>query len=574
MENTLSITTFRVDDAILLLNIFLKVDLPKVLDQHLRRHGNQKGLSWGWVTTLWLTHILARGDHRKLTVRAWIANCQSVLSKAVGFDIQEIDFTDDKLTLLLKHFSDVDTWHKIEESLCDAILLAYDLKPQIVRVDATTVSGYHTGGENSLFQFGKSKEHPELLNVKIMQTTLDPLGLPLSTSVVPGNRADDRLYVPAIQRVISCLNRNGLLFVGDSKMSSQETRAFLQRQKQRYLTPLANVGETAKQLTDWVKKAVDQPEILQEILLKNEHEEGAQSCRGYSFERDCLDTRQDIPLHWKEQVFVVYSPNYAASLCRGLDQRLQSAKEKLLALTMSEKRKKNRTEPDLRKSAEILLKQYRVTGILTYRLERIARTCVKYVGRGRGGPDRPKQTVETVRYDLTEVGLDEEALKNQRSLLGWRAFVSNAPVSEFSLTNAVEIYRDQHSIEHGFHRLKGVPLSLNPLFVHRDDQVTGLIHLLSLAIRFLTLIEHRVRTKLKEQDVGLVGLHLENPKKENPTPTSERLLDQFKEITLTIVRMGVTEMEHLPPHTDLQVRILDLLDLPPNTYYRLANNSG
>lgn len=574
MENTLSITTFRVDDAILLLNIFLKVDLPKVLDQHLRRHGNQKGLSWGWVTTLWLTHILARGDHRKLTVRAWIANCQSVLSKAVGFDIQEIDFTDDKLTLLLKHFSEVDTWHKIEESLCDAILLAYDLKPQIVRVDATTVSGYHTGGENSLFQFGKSKEHPELLNVKIMQTTLDPLGLPLSTTVVPGNRADDRLYVPAIQRVLCCLNRNGLLFVGDSKMSSQETRAFLQRQKQRYLTPLANVGETAKQLTDWVKKAVDQPEILQEILSKKECEEGAESCRGYSFERDCLDTRQDTPLHWKEQVFVVYSPNYAGSLRKGLDQRLQSAKEKLLALTMSEKRKKNTTEEDLRKTAEGLLKQYRVTGILTYRLERIARTSVKYVGRGRGGPDRPQQTTETVRYDLTEVGLDEEALKTQRSLLGWRAFVSNAPVSEFSLTNAVEIYRDQHSIEHGFHRLKGVPLSLSPLFVHRDDQVTGLIHLLSLAVRFLTLIEHRVRTKLKEQDAGLVGLHLENPKKENRTPTSERLLDQFKEITLTRVRMGVTEMEHIPPHTDLQTRILDLLDLPPNTYYRLAINSG
>lgn len=30
------------------------------------------------------------------------------------------------------------------------------------------------------------------------------------------------------------------------------------------------------------------------------------------------------------------------------------------------------------------------------------------------------------------------------------------------------------AVERGFHRLKGVPLSLNPLFVKNDDQVSGL----------------------------------------------------------------------------------------------------
>lgn len=35
-------------------------------------------------------------------------------------------------------------------------------------------------------------------------------------------------------------------------------------------------------------------------------------------------------------------------------------------------------------------------------------------------------------------------------------------------------YRDEWIVEQGFHRLKGAPLSMSPLFVQRDDQIKGL----------------------------------------------------------------------------------------------------
>ena len=40
---------------------------------------------------------------------------------------------------------------------------------------------------------------------KVMQAVLDPLGMPLATDVVAGNRADDPLYVPCIERVQASL---------------------------------------------------------------------------------------------------------------------------------------------------------------------------------------------------------------------------------------------------------------------------------------------------------------------------------------------------------------------------------
>ena len=78
-----------------------------------------------------------------------------------------------------------------------------------------------------MFQFGFSKDHrPDLPQVKVVLSTLDPSGMPVATDVVAGHRADDPLYVPAIQRVRHGLDRNGLLYVGDIKMGALDKRAF------------------------------------------------------------------------------------------------------------------------------------------------------------------------------------------------------------------------------------------------------------------------------------------------------------------------------------------------------------
>ena len=50
-----------------------------------------------------------------------------------------------------------------------------------------------------------------------------------------------------------------------------------------------------------------------------------------------------------------------------------------------------------------VLAEHEVTGLLevTWTREETSRT--RYVGRGRGGPDRPKKTEWTIRYQITTV---------------------------------------------------------------------------------------------------------------------------------------------------------------------------
>jgi transposase len=84
-----------------LLEIMKRLGFPAILDQHLSRHGLQRGLSWGWMATVWLAHILSQGDHRKLTVRDWVRQAHETVERVIGLDIRETDFTDDRLTWCL-----------------------------------------------------------------------------------------------------------------------------------------------------------------------------------------------------------------------------------------------------------------------------------------------------------------------------------------------------------------------------------------------------------------------------------------------------------------------------------------
>jgi transposase len=578
------ITTERIDDFPLLLETMIRLGLPGILDRHLGRHGLHQGLSWGWIATIWLAHILTQSDHRKQPVQAWVRQAKETIECISGQQVRELDFTDDRLTLLLQRLSKPATWEAVEKELGRNILRVYELTPQRVRLDPTTISGYHAGGEDSLFQFGYSKDDPSLRQVKLMVAALDPLGLPLVTQVVAGDMADDQLYKPAVDRVLQIIDGIGLLFVGDSKMSALPIRAHIHSLNQHYLCPLAQTGATAQEMEKWIEAANDGTHPLQPIYVENAQGERKLLAEGYVFERPVqaeipLNKPDGVggevqPIQWTERVMIVRSESYRKTQVEALENHLQRATERLLSLTPPPARGKRqiREENDLVNAANAILEAYEVEGLLSYTFERQEKRQTRYLGRGRGNPNWPKQEIITVRYQITAVTRQTEAIAACQKTLGWRTYVSDAPAEQLSLEQAVLTYRDEWIIERGFHRLKGVPLSLDPLFVKRDDQVTGLTNLLSIAVRLLTLIEFVVRRKLKQTGEKLTGLIENNPKKGIDNPTTERLLKEFDEITLTIVHLPDQIIRHITPLTDLQTRILELLGLSATIYTRLAEN--
>jgi transposase len=210
----LVIITERVDDVALLIGQMVKMGLPEVLDRHIPRHWTQRGLSWGWTAVLWLAYILTEGDHRKVSVETYLKGMQHTLSHLTAQVIEPLDFSDDRLSHLLKHLSKTAYWYQIEQDLNTRSIEVYDMAQEVIRCDATTVSGEHEVTTDGLFQFGHSKDAPTRPQIKVMMGSLDPLGMPLSTDVLSGERADDGLYLPILKRIRSALRTPGLLFVG------------------------------------------------------------------------------------------------------------------------------------------------------------------------------------------------------------------------------------------------------------------------------------------------------------------------------------------------------------------------
>ena len=129
------------DDIPLLLALMKQMDLPALLDSSFPTHGNWGGLSPAWVTCVWLTYVLSQADHRLRYVQPWVPAHLSCLQQAPGPSIRPLDFSDDRLASLLRHFSDDDYWPPFATALNRSLLRVDDLRPARVRLASTTASG-------------------------------------------------------------------------------------------------------------------------------------------------------------------------------------------------------------------------------------------------------------------------------------------------------------------------------------------------------------------------------------------------------------------------------------------------
>src|SRR5262249_31743387 len=131
-------------------------------------------------------------------------------------------------------------------------------------------------------------------------------------------------------------------------------------------------------------------------------------------------------------------------------------------------------------------------------------------------------------------------------------------------------YRGQSRLEGNWPRLKGQPLGLEPMYLQSDRRVLGLVLLLSLGLRLLSLLEWVVRKKLHEGGQTLKGLYPGQPGRQAHHPTAQLRPQALKGRSLAPVQVGDQPVALLPPLTPLQQSLLALWDLPSELYLRLT----
>lgn len=570
MSENLILTSERVDDLPLLLAQLEHMSVAELLDAHFPTHGNWEGLSLGSVTAVWLTFILSEANHRLSHVEPWAAPRLGLLERCLGQPIRALDVSDDRLAAVLDQVSDDARWATFECALNQRTLRVYDWGAAPVRIDSTTASSYTAIQAEGLFQLGHSKDHrPDLPQVKINVSVLDPLGLPLTTTVVSGERADDPLYVPEIRRVQQSLGRRGVTYIGDCKMGAQETRAFIAARGDYYLCPLSHVQMPEEAMLALLTPIWRGQQPVTVVTRRAVGEEADPIAEGYESPVELTAEVAGHSMAWTERRLVVRSLAHARQQEQALRHRLTQALAALTALNECRQGKPRwRDEAALRTAAATIVAKHRVPGLI--QLQYTIATHTRWVRRYRTRPAELR-----VEHDCqVSVQVDDTAVQTAIARLGWRVYATNQTPEHLSLEQAVLAYRAEYQIERGFGRLKGKPLSLTPLYLTSEARVTGLIRLLMLALRVLTLLEFRVRRQLHNTGSGVSGLYPGQPGRLTTRPTAELLLRAFTGVTLTRIRDGDRERWHLTPLSPLQTRILELVGFLPDIYRRLEQHSS
>jgi transposase len=558
----------RIDDLPLLLAQMERMGIPELLDRHFPVHGHWLGLSLGWTATLWLTHLLSEGDHRLNQVEPWAVAHLTTLRQCTGQGVDRLDLTDDRLAAVLRALADDHHWAACESALTRRLLRVYDLAAAPVRLDMTTASSEQLVTPDGLFQFGYSKDRrPDQPQVKIALATLDPLGLPLATLVVPGNQGDDPLYRPLIQRVRAMLGSGERLYVGDAKMATPETRAAVHQAGDYYLCPLP-IAQLPIPLLDTYLTPVwegTQPLTVVEAGATPEEEPAVQ---GFEIAAPLAAEGDGATVAWTERRLLLRSAARAKSEGEALRQRVTSAETSLGALNVPGPGKPYTLHRERMEGAvRAILQRQEVAEWVQIAIEEVVQ--VRRVRRSQG--QRAHRVTE--RRWQVRVTVDEAGLAVALRRLGWRAYATDAPADRLALADALPAYRGQWVIERGFERLKGRPLSLTPVYLQKEAHVLGLIRLLSIALRVLCLVEFTVRRALASTEESLAGLYAGQPRRATTRPTSEALLRAFRGTSLVLLPGGPGPPRQVTALSALQQRILALLDLPADTYSRLSFDS-
>ena len=112
---------------------------------------------------------------------------------------------------------------------------------------------------------------------------------------------------------------------------------------------------------------------------------------------------------------------------------------------------------------------------------------------------------------------------------------------------------------------------MTPLYLQDETRIQGLVYLLSLALRVLTLLEWVVRERLRKEGSKLQEIYAGQPGRTTARPSVELLLRAMEAISVSVVEINGQRHALLSPLTAVQQRLLELWSLPPDLYENVTN---
>jgi transposase len=342
------------------------------------------------------------------------------------------------------------------------------------------------------------------------------------------------------------------------------TRAFVAAGADWYLCPLSENQISRAERQELLQPIWDGTQALQPVWRPGaEGQPDELVAEGFSVDVELAATVGDQEVRWTERRWLVRSQAYARAQEAALERRLGKATQALRELVVRKRGKKPLVHAELMEAAQAIVRREGVDGLLSYTVR--ATMATRQV---RAYRDRPARQETEVFFEI-DVCRAEMLIEEKKREMGWQVYGTNAVA--MALAPVVWAYRGQYRIEDDWSRLKGRSLGLTPLYLQDEGRIQGLVYLLSLALRVLTLLEWVVRQRLRQEGTKLQGVYAGQPGRQTARPSAELLLGAMKTISVSVVEVNGQTHALLSPLTEVQTRLLELLGLQPDLYETVAH---
>ncbi|TMR91475.1 IS1634 family transposase [Nonomuraea basaltis] len=383
-------------------------------------------------------------------------------------------------------------------------------------------------------KFGHPKDRrPDLKQIQAGLAVAADGAVPVFHRAYDGGAGEVSQVIPAMQALQKLAGPQPMLMIGDSKLISYANLAAMSAEHVAFIAPASKTYVPAEVLA-----GLDLADATKVDYAAARDAGQPAGQRGVWHVAEDVMTlagpRKKDPVLDLRRVFV-HSSARAQAAATARAKKLERAREDLARL---ERGLGSRHYPDQQAVAD------RVTAIGRARRVSAYLTAVTGTDAVTGKP--------TLAWHFDQAALDAEAATD-----GWYALLTNLPAQSADAEQVLRHYKGQEAVERRHAAFKG-PLAVTNLYLKNNRRINALITVICLALLIFCLIERQVRQALDARGATKVaGLYAGRP----AIPTGMLILDALAGIRL-IPGTGQSPPT-IPQPSDLQLRLLDLLDIDP-----------
>jgi hypothetical protein len=194
----------------------------------------------------------------------------------------------------------------------------------------------------------------------------------------------------------------------------------------------------------------------------------------------------------------------------------------------------------------------------------------RQASRGRPGPDTAYRRIEKKAFQVTGE-IDAAAVAYDAVSDGCWPLITND--RQLTAAQVLAAYRYQPNLERRHHLLKGIQ-DAAPIWIKTISRIEAIFLCHFIALLIAALIERQIRTAMKTAGIARLPSYPEF--RGCAAPSADRIFEIFAHVQRHELRdqAGTLLQVFEPELTPLQLKILDLLDVPATAYTKITSLSA